>query len=98
MTVKFKGALNEAPITSINSIVIELPKQIWVRDYHEFDELQDTLVKLTGNKKVKVKEIASKPGMEGYGGIIYIALDQAVRDMMKQIKQSADDEWDQQNS
>lgn len=94
MSFELTKILIEQTATSANSIVIDLPVEVWFSDYNEFNTLQDTLRKLTKNKKIKVKEIASKPGMQGYGGIVYMILDQATRDMMKKIKQEAQSEQD----
>jgi hypothetical protein len=41
---------------------LELPQIIEVRDYHEFDEIEDTLNQLGISPKIKLKEV----GFDGY--------------------------------
>lgn len=66
-----------------------LPTKVVVRDYHEFDQIQDAMKLL--NKGIKVKELGWHEG--GYAGIIYIGRmtdpdnSQLVKKMEKDIRE-----------
>lgn len=69
---------------------INLPIQIEVDDYHEFDYLEEYFKKL--NRHIKIEEI----GFKGYyTGLVYSRKDKSYRKLKKEIKRQIDeyDNW-----
>lgn len=53
----------------MNKVTVALPRLVCVSDYHEFDQISDTINNLLDKKVVRVKEIGFAEGE--YVGVVY---------------------------
>ena len=54
----------------MSKVTVTLPRLVCVTDYHEFDQISDTINDLLDKRVVRVKEIGFARG-DGYVGVVY---------------------------